>query len=233
MQVNCVIMKRTVFTILMMVFVVCAMAQPVHNKAIIGFYNVENLFDTIDDPNKNDEQFLPEGDYRWGSTRYNAKLAALSKVISQIAQLDGGLVVLGVSEIENEKVLQDLVATELLKPYASTQMNEVRTQINAKALIEKPFTGKKIHWSTRLTTQRFFEAEVAILEALDIRYEIVEPIEWERDMFTGKFLKLTSEQASLAYGNELYPQLTQEKATDRDGICMAYYLKNARQFGKK
>ena len=123
--------------------------------------------------------------------------------------------------------------TELLKPYASTQMNEVRTQINAKALIEKPFTDKKIHWSTRLTTQRFFEAEVAILEALGIRYEIVEPIEWERDMFTGKFLKLTSEQASLAYGNELYPQLTQEKATDRDGICMAFYLKNARQFGKK
>ena len=110
-------MKRTVLTIVMMVLVCCAMAQSAHNKAVIGFYNVENLFDTIDDPNKNDEQFLPEGDYRWGSQRYEAKLKSLSKVISEIAKLDGGLVVLGVSEIENEKVLQDLVATELLKPY--------------------------------------------------------------------------------------------------------------------
>ena len=110
-------MKRTVLAIVMMVLVCCAMAQSAHNKAVIGFYNVENLFDTIDDPNKNDEQFLPEGDYRWGSQRYEAKLKSLSKVISEIAKLDGGLVVLGVSEIENEKVLQDLVATELLKPY--------------------------------------------------------------------------------------------------------------------
>ena len=110
-------MKRTVLAIVMMVLVCCAMAQSAHNKAVIGFYNVENLFDTIDDPNKNDEQFLPEGDYRWGSQRYEAKLKCLSKVISEIAKLDGGLVVLGVSEIENEKVLQDLVATELLKPY--------------------------------------------------------------------------------------------------------------------
>ena len=110
-------MKRTVLTIVMMVLVCCAMAQSAHNKAVIGFYNVENLFDTIDDPNKNDEQFLPEGDYRWGSQRYEDKLKCLSKVISEIAKLDGGLVVLGVSEIENEQVLLDLVATELLKPY--------------------------------------------------------------------------------------------------------------------
>ena len=110
-------MKRTVLAIVMMVLVCCAMAQSAHNKAVIGFYNVENLFDTIDDPNKNDEQFLPEGDYRWGSQRYEAKLKSLSKVISEIAKLDGGLVVLGVSEIENEQVLLDLVATELLKPY--------------------------------------------------------------------------------------------------------------------
>jgi hypothetical protein len=92
-------------------------AQPAHNKAIIGFYNVENLFDTINDPNTDDEQFLPSGENHWDSQRYEAKLKSLSKVISEIAKLDGGLVVLGVSEIENEQVLLDLVATELLKPY--------------------------------------------------------------------------------------------------------------------
>ncbi len=110
-------MRRHFLTILLAMFVFCVMAQPAHNKAVIGFYNVENLFDTIDDPLKNDEQFLPNGDYRWSTTRYNAKLNSLSKVISEIAKIDGGLVVLGVSEVENERVLQDLVATELLKPY--------------------------------------------------------------------------------------------------------------------
>ena len=110
-------MRRHFLTLLLAVFVCCAMAQPVQNKAVIGFYNVENLFDTIDDPLKNDEQFLPNGDYRWGTDRYNAKLESLSKVIELLAQLDGGLVVLGVSEIENEQVLLDLAATPRLKPY--------------------------------------------------------------------------------------------------------------------
>ena len=109
-------MKRICLLVIGLLLAVVSYAQQSHNKAVIGFYNVENLFDTIDDPLKNDEQFLPNGDYRWSATRYNAKLNSLSKVISEIAKLDGGLVVLGVSEVENEQVLQDLVATELLKP---------------------------------------------------------------------------------------------------------------------
>lgn len=110
-------MRRHFLTLLLAVTVCCVMAQPSRNKAVIGFYNVENLFDTIDDPLKNDEQFLPDNDYRWGTERYQTKLRNLSLVISEIAKLDGGLVVLGVSEIENEQVLLDLVATELLAPY--------------------------------------------------------------------------------------------------------------------
>lgn len=110
-------MKRFVLYVFAMLWVSVLVSQTPHNKAVIAFYNVENLFDTIDDPNKNDEQFLPDQDYHWNTERYNAKLKSLSRVISEIAKLDGGLVVLGVSEIENEQVLLDLVATELLKPY--------------------------------------------------------------------------------------------------------------------
>ncbi len=91
-------------------------AQNQHKRAIIGFYNVENLFDTINDPEKNDEQFLPEGDYKWNTERYLNKLDKLSQVISEMAKMDGGLVILGVSEVENEHVLRDLVATERLAP---------------------------------------------------------------------------------------------------------------------
>lgn len=105
----------------LLIFVLCigfqVFAQNSPDKAIIGFYNLENLFDTINDPVKNDEQFLPQGDYQWTSERYLHKLDRLSQVISDIAKLEGGLVVLGVSEVENEQVLLDLCATERLKPY--------------------------------------------------------------------------------------------------------------------
>lgn len=110
-------MKRVNLLIFGLLTVTFLCAQPARNKAVIGFYNVENLFDTINDPNKDDEQFLPDGENRWNSQRYEAKLKSLSKVISEMAMLDGGLVVLGVSEVENEQVLLDLVATELLAPY--------------------------------------------------------------------------------------------------------------------
>ena len=110
-------MKRLSLLTLGLLLAFVTVAQPAHNKAVIGFYNVENLFDTIDDPLKDDEQFLPDGEYRWGTERYNAKLENLSKVIELLAQLDGGLVVLGVSEIENEQVLLDLAATPRLQPY--------------------------------------------------------------------------------------------------------------------
>lgn len=110
-------MKKTIITLLFIAncfFVVTA--QTTNLKAIVGFYNLENLFDTINDPNKNDEQFLPNGQYKWTSERYHEKLDHMSHVIAEMAKLDGGLVVLGVSEVENEQVLLDLVSTPRLKP---------------------------------------------------------------------------------------------------------------------
>lgn len=88
------------------------------NTYVIGFYNLENLFDTINDPTKNDEQFLPDGDYSWGSLKYTNKLKKLSYAISQMPK---SLAVLGVSEVENIGVLEDLVkepsiADRTLKP---------------------------------------------------------------------------------------------------------------------
>lgn len=83
----------------------------------VGFYNLENLFDVYDDPNKNDEDFLPTGSYGWDSTKYSNKLNNLSDVISDLgtAVSPDGLAVLGVSEIENRAVLEDLVAMPKIK----------------------------------------------------------------------------------------------------------------------
>lgn len=88
-----------------------------YKAAVIAFYNLENLYDTINDPNKNDEEFLPGGLNAWNSTKYLEKLDNMSNVISQIGDevVKGGPVVIGLSEVENIGVLQDLCNTANLK----------------------------------------------------------------------------------------------------------------------
>ena len=52
-----------------------------------GFYNLENLFDTEDDPdNPGDDEFLPNGPYSWTPEKYQQKLRNLAKVIAKLAR---------------------------------------------------------------------------------------------------------------------------------------------------
>ena len=80
---------------------------------VIGFYNLENLFDIYDDPAKNDNEFLPDGANQWTQTKYEKKLANMAHVIKAMAEDNGRYhTILGVSEIENRMVLEDLVAQD-------------------------------------------------------------------------------------------------------------------------
>lgn len=82
----------------------------------VGFYNLENLFDTHHDVGKNDYEYLPDGAMKWTEEKYHAKLANMSRVISEMStdMLPLGLSVLGVSEVENDHVLDDLVHQQAL-----------------------------------------------------------------------------------------------------------------------
>lgn len=83
---------------------------------LIGFYNLENLFDTLDTEGKRDHEFTPEGRNKWNAEKYAHKLDHLSQVISEIGtSLDPrGLAILGVAEVETIEPLQDLITkTEL------------------------------------------------------------------------------------------------------------------------
>ncbi|MCZ8355894.1 MAG: endonuclease/exonuclease/phosphatase family protein [Cyclobacteriaceae bacterium] len=71
---------------------------------IVGFYNVENLFDTEDDPLINDAEFLPAGANQWTPDRYFIKLQNMSSVLKGI-----NADIIGLAEVENRKVLEDLV----------------------------------------------------------------------------------------------------------------------------
>lgn len=118
--------QKTAWFVLLCFLVLAVKVQAQEKKqyqlGMVGFYNLENLFDTIDDPNTNDEQFLPNGDYAWSGVKYRNKLHNLATVIAAINQEVGGVKlqcpdILGVSEIENRQVLEDLVAQPELQPY--------------------------------------------------------------------------------------------------------------------
>ena len=89
-------------------------AQPAstHQITAVAFYNFENLFDTLDDPRKFDEEFTPAGDYHYTGAIYRAKLHNLATVIHQLGRevTPDGAAIIGTAEIENARVLQDLVA---------------------------------------------------------------------------------------------------------------------------
>lgn len=74
---------------------------------LVAFYNVENLFDTLDDPHTSDNDFLPSSRLKWDQVKYRQKLERLSQVVKALDQ--EGLLLLGVAEIENKRVLDALV----------------------------------------------------------------------------------------------------------------------------
>lgn len=106
---------RKIFPILLFLFVFLTAnaQQKKYLKISVGFYNLENLFDTIHQEGVRDYEFLPNGTNKWTSERYLKKLANMSEVISQVA--GNGPAIIGVSEIENLGVLQDLINTPALK----------------------------------------------------------------------------------------------------------------------
>lgn len=92
-------------------------AQQDAKRNTIMFYNLENLFDTIQDPDTRDTEFLPDGPKKWNTHKYWTKMANLEQVFYSIAAANKDFpAIIGVSEIENRSVLEDLVMMEKLQP---------------------------------------------------------------------------------------------------------------------
>ena len=88
-----------------------------YQVAIIGFYNLENLYDTINNPITNDDEFTPTGAKKYNTIIFRDKLNKLATVIKDIGTdyHESGAAILGVAEIENDTVLQFLIQHPLLK----------------------------------------------------------------------------------------------------------------------
>jgi len=147
----------------------------------IAFYNLENLFDTIDDPKTRDEDFTPNGRDHWTSEKYHKKLHNLATVLADIGKKETGTspAVIGVAEVENRGVLEDLLKTP---PLAGQQYGIIhfdspdRRGIDVALLYKKRFfkpinfkkyplliydssTGKRIYTRDQLVVTGMLDGE--------------------------------------------------------------------------
>lgn len=112
-QIEIYIMK-TYFLFILCIFSILCEARS--KKVLVSFYNVENLFDTIDAADVIDEEFTPLGRKKWNTERYNTKLTNIASVIKEVgfSKADGYPAIVGLCEVENEQVVKDLINTKEL-----------------------------------------------------------------------------------------------------------------------
>ncbi len=139
-------MKKTFVTVILTLCVMGTYAQNIMN---VMFYNTENLFDTSDNPLKDDDEFTPEGARRWTNRRYWSKLTNLSRVIAAVDE-DNAPEIIGLCEVENDSVLADLTGRAVLKrlgyDYVVTDSPD-RRGINVALLYKKNYF-RLVGWET-------------------------------------------------------------------------------------
>jgi len=117
-------MKKILFSFALALLASSGFAQkPLSYKiSIIAFYNLENFYDTLDNPLVNDNDFTPKGEKNYNADIYLNKVGKLASVLSQLgsdekpeSQSPDGPAIIGVAEIENDTVLTDLINHPLLK----------------------------------------------------------------------------------------------------------------------
>lgn len=100
---------------LMFIFILGSLlvrCQPHDDTLYLAFWNQENLFDTIDDRSIDDEAFLPDGEMQWTEDRLDKKMYNQARVIRAMND-ENGPDILGVCEVENQAVLEEMVNTYL------------------------------------------------------------------------------------------------------------------------
>ena len=122
----------------------------VNQEIFTMFYNVENLFDTINNPNTEDEEFLPKGKKMWNTQKYNTKLEKLSRVFSEI---NNSILpnIIGLAEIENHEVIKDLLNEAFFKGHDYTIIHKEspdKRGIDCALLFDENFSLLESEWLT-------------------------------------------------------------------------------------
>ncbi len=116
-------MVKSIGTLIVALFLLilmpnCFGQQKNYRIHTVAFYNFENLFDTINDPATNDDEWTPKGAQHWTSKKYHQKLENLSRVLLEIGSSENtnSPTFIACSEIENRGVLEDLIKQPKLIP---------------------------------------------------------------------------------------------------------------------
>lgn len=107
-------LTATILLLMAAVIVTARERQPAAVAFTIAFYNVENLFDINDDEGTGDDEYLPSSAKQWDQKRYAAKLGDIAETLGSLnnKELPG---LIGLAEVENRKVLEDLVRENPLR----------------------------------------------------------------------------------------------------------------------
>ncbi len=161
------IMKKLTFLFALLLLSSAIFAQKpkekeAYNILCVGFYNFENLFDTLNTEGVRDDDFTPTGSYLYGSEVYQEKLQNLSYVISKLGKdkTPNGPAVLGVCEIENKSVLEDFVKQDRIKDrnYQIVHYNSLDKRGIDVALLYNPKFFTVIE-SGKITPKLFYDNE--------------------------------------------------------------------------
>lgn len=137
---------------LLLSLLLCSLALPARNRITVMFYNTENLFDTVDDPDKDDDEFTPSGSRRWTRNRYWTKIGNLCKVIAA-ADEDTAPDIIGLCEVENDSVMTDFTKRSPLRHleyrYVMTESADTRG-IDVAFLYRRSSFGLIAHESLRI-----------------------------------------------------------------------------------
>ena len=134
-------------------------------KSNVLFYNVENLFDTLHTEGKNDQEFLPDGNREWNSARYQEKLDHINQVINDL----DNPVIIGLCEIENKAVVEDIIKSD--------DLSGTHTVVHHESLDKRGIDNAIIYDSTKLT----------LLEDGIVRFDMPEGSSPSRDIVWAKF----------------------------------------------
>jgi predicted extracellular nuclease len=137
------------------------------------FWNVENLFDTQDDSTRNDDDFTPQGQYHWTENRYRSKQNHLAQTIIAVGENTGGALqmplVVGLAEVENDKVLRDLCRGTSLRNfrydavhYDSPDRRGIDNALLYRSTLFQPFFSRNICVSD--SSQNFYTRDILLVE---------------------------------------------------------------------
>ena len=146
-----------------------------YKVACIGFYNLENLFDTLDSENTRDTEFTPSGSNRYNTRIYLDKLKNLSSVIAELGTklTPDGAAILGVSEIENRSVLEDLVKQPIIASrnyqivhYDSPDFRGIDNALLYQEKYFKDVTSKRIPLMLYRDSSRIYTRDVLLVSGV-------------------------------------------------------------------